>query len=191
MAISQPQGNDGASGWAGSNAQTARVQITITAHTYMAFDEMLQLARSQIIGGLREAHGGDQPGSSYSYTVAGAEAAPDSPAALHNADGLRARGEELLRALLKEYDALQAAKHNPGDDEEAGERLAEVVAQLALLVELLSIEQARLDSVLRVIINRDSEQTSIIHSYAVLQLYFAGQLGAFDDMICFQQPRHV
>jgi hypothetical protein len=106
-------------------------------------------------------------------------------------DGLRARCEERLRALLKEYDTLQPAKHNPGDDQEADERLAEVVAQIALLGDLLSIDQARLDTVYRVMISRDSEQPFVIHASAVLQLYFGGQLKTFDEMTCFQQPRDV
>jgi hypothetical protein len=104
-------------------------------------------------------------------------------------DGTRARGEEMLRTLLKAYDTLQPAKHNPGDDQEADERLAEVTAQLALLGALISIDQARLDTVYRVILQRDSEQPFVIHAYAVLQLYFASQLRTFDDMISFRQPR--
>jgi len=99
--------------------------------------------------------------------------------------------EEKLRALLREYDALQPTKHSAGDDQEADERLAEVTAQIALLEELLLIDADRLDTVYRVILSCEGDEPFVIHAYAVLQLYFGGQLRTFDEMSCFQQPGDV
>lgn len=102
-------------------------------------------------------------------------------------EALRGRCEEKLRSLLREYDTLQPAKNNAGDDQEADERLAAVTAQIELLGELLLIAQDRLDAVYSVILNCEANEPFVIHAYAVLQRYFSGQLRTFDEMICFRQ----